>query len=153
MFRLGSIAIGCQRTPHRALGRVRTHLPADAGERPVFSVTRNWALSRLRRYRSGNCTFVTFWGQGNQQIGERRLPVITPFGVTLNGVKGKLRRPLIRMTAGSAQNDTQNCLCSSLQVRGSFPAVAVYERRMTRRSRCRRFCAKLLRAQGANGWQ
>src|SRR5271165_513903 len=57
----------CQRTGHHALGRVRTRIPAVSEDGPVSSVTQRQPLSRLRRYRLGNCTFVTFGSQGNQQ--------------------------------------------------------------------------------------
>jgi len=48
------------------LGRVRTHIPGDAESVPSHRVDLSDGLSRLRRYMSGNCTFVTFRWQGNQ---------------------------------------------------------------------------------------
>jgi hypothetical protein len=51
---------------HHALGRARTRLPADAWDGPISKVTQTGKLSRLRKYRVGNCTFVTFGREGNQ---------------------------------------------------------------------------------------
>src|SRR5271166_3607094 len=46
---------------------VRTRLPTGRRERPFPSITCSRALSRLRRYRVGNCTFVTSGRHGNQR--------------------------------------------------------------------------------------
>ncbi len=62
------VATDCQRTVHRARGRVRDTSPQRsrrAASAP--KVTQDQTLSRSRRYRSGNCTFVTSRRQGNRQ--------------------------------------------------------------------------------------
>jgi len=58
----------CQRTLHCALGRVRNTCP-QRSRRAAHSrrVTQRPALSRLRRYRFGNCTLVSSRRQGNRQ--------------------------------------------------------------------------------------
>jgi len=58
----------CQRATYPALGRLRTRLPTPAGRGPVTTVAQGGCLSRLRRYRSGNCTFVTSGQQGNRRV-------------------------------------------------------------------------------------
>src|SRR5271157_2515894 len=59
-------SIDCQRAIHHALGRVRTRLPVAAKDGSISKVVQSWGLSRLRKYRVGNCTFVTFGREGNQ---------------------------------------------------------------------------------------
>src|SRR5271157_979377 len=50
-----------------ALGRLRTRVPAIAKSGPCSRLAEARGLSRLRKYRSGNCTFVTFQAEGNQR--------------------------------------------------------------------------------------
>src|SRR5271167_3051853 len=66
----GPLSQNCQRANcnprSRSGGRVGTPIhPAPLT--PILPP--NGALSRLRKYRLGNCTFVTFWGHGNQAVG------------------------------------------------------------------------------------
>src|SRR6516225_3895425 len=56
----------CQRTIPRPLERVRTRIQCGRRGGPRSTIAQLQTLSRLRRYRVGNCTFVTFKGQGNQ---------------------------------------------------------------------------------------
>src|SRR5271166_5526577 len=60
--------------------RIATRAPAPRGRvrdtdtlsAPTSSLLPNGALSRLRRYMLGNCTFVTFWRWSNQHPGAGR---------------------------------------------------------------------------------
>src|SRR5271166_304334 len=68
-YQLGPMPTDCQRTVHRALGRVRTHSPKRSPKGGLVSkVTQPQALSRLRRCRLGNCTLVTFGQPSNRQM-------------------------------------------------------------------------------------
>jgi hypothetical protein len=55
----------------RSAGRVGTDLPGSRRGGPFSKIPQRGVLSRLRRYRLGNCTFVTLSGQGNQQANLR----------------------------------------------------------------------------------
>ena len=48
----------------RLCGAIEDTHPAVAKGGPLFKVVQVRGLSRLRRYRVGNCTFVTFWAAG-----------------------------------------------------------------------------------------
>src|SRR5208283_1413077 len=52
------------------LRRVRTHLPAVAKGGPNSKVAQSCGLSRLPRYRSGNCTFVTSSRHSNRRASD-----------------------------------------------------------------------------------
>jgi hypothetical protein len=76
--------------------RIATRAPAlgtggdtDTPSAPISSLPPNGALSRLRRYRLGNCTFVTSGRQGNQRGYRAHAQSICRFGEQMNSIRNE----------------------------------------------------------------